>query len=236
LTTSEGASDPTANAYAQSVLPPPSEELLARIYRLTSKIRGWRRRDVQDEELAESALRLMVGELESLDINEMPLPATAAQANALVAAADEWASLASSICCRLYAPASPMPKRLLKWSRKVAALLREICSIVQRAISSAARVLGASSWTVTASFPWGVSLGLNFDTSAGPPTGELDEPDQTVQELQQRLTEAQDALSEAQDTIRLLKPLVLDPEVHVAIVKLKKLGSAPPSQPQPEQE
>jgi hypothetical protein len=230
LTTSEDASDSTADAYAQRVFPSPSEKLLTEIYRLTRQIRGHRWRDAQDEKRAESALRLMVNELTHVNFNEMTLPATTAQANALIASADEWLSLASSICCRVYAPASPMPRRLLKWSRNVADLLRMICSIIERPISSAARLLVASSWTVAASFPWGVSLGLDFDTSIGSSARQTSTDDTTVQDLQQQLTDTQEALSEARTEIDHLRgelPLELSQEVREAIQIINRSTSRP---------
>jgi hypothetical protein len=203
--------------YAQRVLPPPSEELLAQIYGEIRQVRGYRRRDTQDERHAEEALRLIVEELARLNLSEITPPATPAHARALIAAADEWISLASSICCRVYAPASPMPKRLLMWSRKVAELLRMICSMLEQAIGTAARLLGASSWTVAASFPWGVSLGLNFDTSANYPAREAVADNNAVEDLRQQLVETQRALSEAQDRIRQLSPIILSKEVLDAI-------------------
>ena len=202
--------------YAQGVLPPPSEELLAQIHDEIRQVRGYRRRDTQDERHAEVALRLMFDELARLNLSEITPPATPDHAHALIAAADEWISLASSICCRVYAPASPMPKLLLMWSRKVAELLRNICSMMEQAISTAARLLGASSWTVAASFPWGVSLGLNFDTSANYPVHEAAADDNAAEDLRQQLAETHRALSEAQDRIRKLS-LKMPEELQKAI-------------------
>lgn len=206
-----------AVTYAQGVLPPPSEELLAQVHDEIRQVRGYRRRDTQDERHAEKALSLMVGELARLNLSEVTPPATLAHAHALIAAADEWISLASSICCRVYAPASPMPRLLLMWSRKVAESLRMICSMMEQVISMAARLLGASSWTVAASFPWGVSLGLNFDTSANYPAHESAADDNAAEDLRQQLVETQRALSEAQDNIRKLSPMILPDEVQKAI-------------------
>jgi hypothetical protein len=103
------------------------------------------------------------------------------------------------------------------WSRKVAESLRMICSMMEQVISMAARLLGASSWTVAASFPWGVSLGLNFDTSANYPAHESAADDNAAEDLRQQLVETQRALSEAQDNIRKLSPMILPDEVQKAI-------------------
>jgi hypothetical protein len=171
--------------------------LLADINRLTRQVRGYRWRDAKDEERAESALRLVARELESLNLNSMNPPDTTAQANALIAAADEWTSLASYICCRVYAPASPMPRRLLKWGRKVAELLRFICSLIELPIRSAALFLGASGWSVAVNFPWGVSISLEFDMATGSSPG-LSTTDKVFEELQRQLTETKKSLQEAQ--------------------------------------
>lgn len=217
MTTSEGPAGVPPVIYAQGVLPPPSEELLAQIHDEIRQVRSYRRRDAQDERHAEEALRLMVEELDRLNLSEVTPPATPAHAHALIAAADEWISLASSICCRVYAPASPMPRLLLLWSRKFAELLRKICSRMEQVISTAARLLGASSWTVAASFPWGVSLGLNFDTSANYPAHEAAADNNAVEDLRQQLVETHRALSEAQDRIRELSPIILSQEALDAI-------------------
>jgi hypothetical protein len=39
------------------------------------------------------------------------------------------------------------------------------CPFLGAGQDTAARLLSADSWTVAANFPWGVSLGLEFDTS-----------------------------------------------------------------------
>jgi hypothetical protein len=222
LTTTEGASG-AADAYAQNVLPPPSTELLGEIYQLTRQIRGYRRRDVRDEQLAERALALVVRRLRDFHLGEIDPPADRGRANALIAAADEWLSLASSICIRVYAPSSPSPRQLLKWSRKVAALLREICSTIELAISVAARELGASSWSVAASFPWGVSLALNFDTSlADNQEQEAAGHAETVEELQRQLAEARDALREAEAKIDRSTVLEMPDELRKAIAILNR--------------
>lgn len=195
---SESDTGSGAAGFANTALPPPSEELLAEIQGLMSQVRGPDVRDSQDETLAESALALVAGELEGL-VHDIGTPETADDANALVAAVDEWISLASSICSRVYAPASPSPEKLLKWSRTAVDWLRQICSLLESAVSAAARKLDASGWTIAVGFPWGASLGLDFDT------GLISRVD--VEEVAKRAVEIEDLRRQLADTSRQLEEI-----------------------------
>jgi hypothetical protein len=193
---SESDTGSGAAGFASAALPPPSEGLLAEIQGLMSQVRGPDVRDSQDEALAESALGLVARELEGL-VHDIGIPETADDANALVAAVDEWISLASSICSRVYAPASPSPEKLLKWSRTAVDWLRQICSLLEGAVSAAARKLNTSGWTIAVGFPWGASLGLDFDA------GLISRVD--VEEVAKRAIEIEDLRRQLADTSRQLE-------------------------------
>lgn len=168
------------------------------------RVRAPEERDSQDEGLAESALRLVIDGLDESGINDIRRPETASEAYALVAAADEWISLASSICCRVYAPASPLPEKILKWSRKVTESLREICSRIERAISAAALLVNASGWTLAVNYPWGVSLGLEFDSGLLPVVSVEDVSKQAIEteNLRQELAAVRQQLADKESELQ----------------------------------
>lgn len=197
MTTSDAGSG--AEGYANTVLPPPSGRLLIEVSGLMAQVHDPEERDLEDEELAESALRLVVGEIEALHINDTRDPETIDEANALVAAADEWISLASSICCRVYAPASPLPEKLLKWSRKVPEQLRQVCSLIERPVSAAARLLNASGWTLSVNFPWGASLGIGFETGlfSTIPLESISKQAVEIEDLRRQLADAHQRLADS---------------------------------------
>jgi hypothetical protein len=84
------------------------------------------------------------------------------QAFGLFGAVDQWASVASYAVASLYAPQSPLPRGLAGWASKIGEILQRIASILIFPLQVVARALGASSWSIGASFPWGISVSLNW--------------------------------------------------------------------------
>jgi hypothetical protein len=80
----------------------------------------------------------------------------------LLAGVNAWASLISGAVAYTYAPASPWPRRLTGWGQKIAGRLQWLTNLLLRPLAAAGRALGASSWSISLSFPWGVSVGLNW--------------------------------------------------------------------------
>lgn len=85
-----------------------------------------------------------------------------AAANEVLATVEEWASVVSYVLATVYGPASPMPRRLVGWTKTVTARLQRITKLLLTPLSAAAQVTGASSWSISVAFPWGVSVGLSW--------------------------------------------------------------------------
>jgi hypothetical protein len=79
-----------------------------------------------------------------------------------LAAIDAWAGLISSAVARVYAPASPWRRGVAGWAKRVAARLRWLTNLLLVPLKAVAAALGASSYSIGVSFPWGVSVGLNW--------------------------------------------------------------------------
>jgi hypothetical protein len=80
----------------------------------------------------------------------------------ILAAVDAWAGLASSVVSRFYAPASPWPRSVAGWGGRAVARLRRICGVLLPALQAGANAVGASSWSVSVGFPWGISVSLTW--------------------------------------------------------------------------
>jgi hypothetical protein len=81
----------------------------------------------------------------------------------LLGAVEAWAGLASATVGRLYAPASPWPRRQLAgWAKSIAKRLRQLTNLLLTPLRAAANALGASSYSIGLNFPWGVSVALNW--------------------------------------------------------------------------
>jgi len=84
------------------------------------------------------------------------------EANELLAVVQEWAGLASYVSARVYGPGSPMPRKLAGWSRKAVATLQRIANLLLVGLRTAGKALGAATVSIAVSFPWGISIGLNW--------------------------------------------------------------------------
>lgn len=83
--------------------------------------------------------------------------------NSVLSAVDAWMSTASYVVGWIYAPQSPWPIGLTGWSPTIARRLRHFNQISHNILSRLRDNLGASSYTVTVSFPFGISVSLNWD-------------------------------------------------------------------------
>lgn len=74
-----------------------------------------------------------------------------------------WASLASYVLAAAYAPQSPLPPGLAGWGAKVQTQLQRVVQLLLAPLRTAAAFLGASTWSISVSFPWaGVQVGLGW--------------------------------------------------------------------------
>lgn len=80
----------------------------------------------------------------------------------LLAAVDQWASVASYVVAWLYAPQSPSPERMAGWAGTIAETLRKIATALLKALATAAKSLRASSWSIGLGFPLGISVSLTW--------------------------------------------------------------------------
>jgi glutathione S-transferase len=112
--------------------------------------------EVKEEEGLDAILERIEGELDAA------LSGDPQEDSAEFAAIDGWAALASYVVARFYAPASPWRRGLAGWSEKAVERLRRIAHALLTALERVAKRLGACSWSVGVSFPWGVSIGLTW--------------------------------------------------------------------------
>jgi hypothetical protein len=110
---------------------------------------------------SEEALEGLLGEIEGLVVADVDRGA-GEDAEGDLAAIESWASLASYAAARFYAPASPWPRSLGGWSKRAVARLRSIANALSTALKPVAQALGAASFSIGVSFPWGVSIGLSW--------------------------------------------------------------------------
>jgi hypothetical protein len=80
----------------------------------------------------------------------------------LLAAVEAWAGVSSAAVSQVYAPASPWPRRVGGWGKKAIAALQRIIKILLTPLQVAAKGVGASSWSIGVSFPWGLSVSLSW--------------------------------------------------------------------------
>ena len=93
---------------------------------------------------------------------ELPSLDSPEAARDLLAVIQEWAGLASYASARVYGPGSPMPRKLAGWGRKAVATLQRIANLLLVGLRVAGKALGAVTVSIAVSFPWGISIGLNW--------------------------------------------------------------------------
>lgn len=89
-----------------------------------------------------------------------------ATAMRLLASVEAWASIASHVTYHVYSgplrEVGAMTKRLAGWSKEVAGKLTELARQLGGYLEKAMRALGATSFSISVSFPWGISVGLSW--------------------------------------------------------------------------
>ena len=84
------------------------------------------------------------------------------QAEEQLATIDAWASLISYAVARVYAPASPWPRRRAGWAQSMVRKLQKIVKRLQSLLAPVAKALHAIHFSIAIGFPWGVSVGMSF--------------------------------------------------------------------------
>ena len=79
-----------------------------------------------------------------------------------MSAADSWASLASYPMARLSAPTSPWPRNVAGWGTKRGWTTERIANTLSAALRAIAPALGAQSFSIGVSFPWGIQISLSW--------------------------------------------------------------------------
>lgn len=111
---------------------------------------------------AEHQLEELLAEIESEAQDDVAGGFDGENGEDILAAVDAWAGLASTVVSRFYAPASPWPRSVAGWGRRALVRLRRICSVLLPALQAAANAVGATSWSISVGFPWGISIGLSW--------------------------------------------------------------------------
>jgi hypothetical protein len=84
------------------------------------------------------------------------------EADDQLATIDAWASLISYAVARVYAPASPWPRRRAGWAQSLVRKLQKIVERLQALLAPVAKALHAVHFSIAVGFPWGVSVGMSF--------------------------------------------------------------------------
>jgi hypothetical protein len=87
---------------------------------------------------------------------------TEEQADSQLATIDAWASLMSYAVARVYAPASPWPRRKAGWGQNITRSLRRMVKRLQSLLAPVAKVLKATHFSIAVGYPWGVQIGMSF--------------------------------------------------------------------------
>jgi hypothetical protein len=107
------------------------------------------------EEDCANGLQLVANQLE-----KQAYPSPNDDPHEVLVAVEGWAALASYVVARTYAPQSPM--RYAGWIRTVAYVLQRIARMLQARLMDVVGRLGASGLTVSVSFPWGLSVSVDW--------------------------------------------------------------------------
>jgi hypothetical protein len=146
------------------------------IYQQWRQELDWRLSEVSDEDGLEQLLDdLLASASDDSGLFAESAPAEDAFERVL-AGAEAWASLASYAVARFYNPeegvvaAGAGIRRFAGWSRGVGARLVRLSNLLgSRLLAAGSSVVGATSFSIGASFPLGVSVGLSWPLSAATP-------------------------------------------------------------------
>ena len=119
--------------------------------------------DEAQEQSLESLLDYIDSEMnQSATVIDELTQLTEDQAEDQLATIDAWASLISYAVARVYAPASPWPRRRAGWGQSMVSKLQKIVKRLQSLLKPVATALHAAHFSIAISFPWGVSIGMSF--------------------------------------------------------------------------
>lgn len=108
----------------------------------------------------EDALSELLDQIEMAVREDGPVAPVAPEEE--LAAAESWASVASYAVGRLSAPASPWPRNVAGWGTRAVGRLRSIANTLSATLSQVAPQLGAQSFSIGVSFPWGIQISLSW--------------------------------------------------------------------------
>jgi hypothetical protein len=117
---------------------------------------------------SEDALSELLDEIEEqirADIAGSADQLAAGVPNDQLAAAESWASVASYPMARLSAPASPWGRkgrRVAGWGTPAIGRLRSTANTLSAALQPIAPAVGATSFSIGVSFPWGIQISLSW--------------------------------------------------------------------------
>lgn len=89
-------------------------------------------------------------------------PLTEDAALQTLGAVEAWTGLASAAVARVYAPASPWPRKFAGWAQSIAQQLRALAQRLTPALQAVSRALGAVAFTIGLAFPWGITVSLSW--------------------------------------------------------------------------
>lgn len=110
----------------------------------------------------ENQLDELLGQLESVMADDLGTGIDSDDGNDLLASVNAWAGLASYVVSRFYAPASPWPRRVGGWGKRAVGRLQNVAGRLVPALRTAVGVLGATGFSISISFPWGIAIGIDW--------------------------------------------------------------------------
>jgi hypothetical protein len=142
---------------------PPSDQLREEVAQRTEDSILSNLSDQAQEGLLENVLDYIdAGMIQSFtDIDQLS-ELTEDQADEQLATAEAWASLISYAVARVYAPASPWPRRRAGWAQSMVRKLQKLVKRLQSVLAPVAQALHAVHFSIAVGFPWGVSIGMSF--------------------------------------------------------------------------
>ena len=136
---------------------PPTDSLRAEVF-----ARAIDSRNRTDEE-ADADLAALIARINEQLVEEIKeRPPSSVSADALPAACDAWASLVSHALAQVHAPMSPFPRNRAGWGQRAIQQVQQFARILQAPLFTAQQGLGASSYSISVGFPWGVSIGFTW--------------------------------------------------------------------------
>jgi hypothetical protein len=111
---------------------------------------------------SEEAVEDLLAQIEDRAVTEASTDDADQSPHALLAAVEAWASLASHIVARFYAPSSPRRDKVLGWSQTAVQRLRNIADGLRQKLEQVRNRLGARGFSSSVNYPWGISISLTW--------------------------------------------------------------------------